>query len=1745
MKILFCFTYAFFLISSIYGQYPLSRAINEEKEIEQEIIHRIDSDNSNHYSLHNKTDFNLCKGIDYHGIINVLILSPDVHGFEEFRAALDAYEHLSVVGFPRDSLPDIALSHLLPYDVVLIFNNNQWLQAAGVSPHRVGNILAEYIDQGGFFIENSYVMDYQGWELGGSYATYGYSAFTRADTDISGDFSLGTVHQEGHAILTDVETFSGTGNILVQNYGIAENATRIVDWDNGEVLIAIKGPVVSINMLPVKSSYINYVGDGTTLYNNAIVWFMFSPGVPGPPVSLTATPGEFGALEVELNWINPDKTLDGDPLDYLESVNIYRNEELIHTISNPAIGQPDSYTDDTMTESGIYTYSVIGENFSGEGSAADVSVFVGEDVPGNPKNIKLTAIGNRGVLTWDKPVDGLNNGYFDEHSVFYSILRFPDQTEVASEISSEMFTDTTIPEMGNYYYTIIANNDAGQGGSAQSNVALLKAENMLMYQSFDYEAGEIPFQWEHTGVPHAWGINDSEFAGGEAPELRLNWFPSAIGESRLMTYPVHFDKHNSLRLRFKQYLNNASSFDGEIAAVDITYDGGDNWDPLWEYVIEQDIMPSELELYVSVPPNKTTVHFGFRFQGNSHNINQWYIDDLVLETVVDNDLIGKSISGNTTPAVGAENIYHVAVTNAGALEQSNYSVKLMKENGVELAAVEGEPIKFGETIIFHIPWAPTEEYLGSSSIYGYVYLENDEVLDNNQTPHMGIYVLPENVLNVSVGEGEEKSSQPYHFGRKYSISQTIYYPSELGMGSGEILGLQYYNTFNNDLFDKEIMIWLGETSKDDLSEEWVDPTTMQLVFEGTVDFKKGENEILILFDETYSFKGNNLVIYSCKADDTWSSGNLFYNSKDEGVARTRRAQRDNNPYNPINPGVSGVINDNFPNVKMFIDSSGLGTIQGEVAEDDYPLENVKVKILSTSLITYTDESGCFEFPYLQPGTYNIEFEKYGYENIIIENIILLADEVVDLSVYLTPIPKITVSGFVGGSDSPDEGLENATIILTGYSDYETSTDSSGEYVVDGVFANKTYELSVFHDGYETHHMQIEVGDIDLWLDDIILIEVALPVSNVQAVKTDAGALVTWDEPGVQVEFRYDDGEAVSQLGFTGGSFNSIMGALHVRRAQLHEMTWMLTEQGGPHESVKIWVLGLDTYGLPDRDNVLYMASNVSNSDNEWTNYEFPEPIDAPNGFFIGVSYNGFLGLAIDDGVGAPWEFVPNTQYSISNIDDPEVQFIDIQAYGFEQNFLIRGYGYDLGPVKSTCVPLSEELDKNPFPSTGNYKPLFYAGEPDYNAGITVADFKTNKALERFNVYRLFPEDIDDPEQWINIASGIENWVYLDAEFGDLDDGVYQYAVIAVYTNDILSPPSFSNTLAKGMEVEWIVHVTTNSNDPPTGSVIRLRNQNEPQFEYTGFSPPDGVVAFPEVWKGTYTLEVELLGFELFVQEDIEIIEDGDIDVELIEKILTPQNLDITTEGLYPGQALFTWTTAYKTKQSLRQFDSSKAFYGFNIFLNDLDNPIADGVMNEEYLFVLLPEGEYVAGVQSVHTTGSSEIVTVDFNIIEGVQFFTVTFIITDEGNNEIDDAVIVLGEQENSAGDYVFYDVPTGTYYYHVSKDGYVTVEGELTVNEDIVEEVILASDDVGYEDIIASNIMVYPNPSKGIFTIISQQRIIKIRILNLQGQTVKHDTSPEGHQAIVNANHLQRGLYVLEIITSEGSAKKKIMIDY
>ncbi|MCO5266611.1 MAG: choice-of-anchor J domain-containing protein [Lentimicrobium sp.] len=190
--------------------------------------------------------------------------------------------------------------------------------------------------------------------------------------------------------------------------------------------------------------------------------------------------------------------------------------------------------------------------------------------------------------------------------------------------------------------------------------------------------------------------------------------------------------------------------------------------------------------------------------------------------------------------------------------------------------------------------------------------------------------------------------------------------------------------------------------------------------------------------------------------------------------------------------------------------------------------------------------------------------------------------------------------------------------------------------------------------------------------DVLVTEDCEAPQNLTATLVEENNEVTlvWNE-NIAQEFRYDDGVATGQLGFTGGTTSSVLGAKHNTSAEITEVSWYLTSEGGPHSTVQIYIFGLDGSGLPNGSNVLYTAS-VSNTDDTWNTYTLPAPVAATGGFFLGVGYNGFAALGTDDGAGAPWVFQNNTHYFVS--DYSAGGWATWESVGFAVNGMIRAIG---------------------------------------------------------------------------------------------------------------------------------------------------------------------------------------------------------------------------------------------------------------------------------------------------------------------------------------------------------------------------------------------------------------------------------------------------------------------------------------
>ncbi|MEE8390655.1 MAG: carboxypeptidase regulatory-like domain-containing protein, partial [Anaerolineae bacterium] len=243
--------------------------------------------------------------------IEVLLLTPDADT-SLIETTLAAFSDLNVTKWPGGADP--TAGDLLPYQVVIVGNDYTW-GAAGMTQTGVGDALAGYIDAGGKVIDTLFVHDYFGWELSGRYITDGYAPFTTSTTDFSAiPYYLGTVYDPAHPIMSGVTTISDNPTIGYshQDVGLAPGATRLADWDDGEVFIAYNDNVVGINQMWYQGS--NWTGNVPELMHNAILYSVFADvdWLATDPISGTLGIADQQVISVTLDASAPSVTGPGN-----------------------------------------------------------------------------------------------------------------------------------------------------------------------------------------------------------------------------------------------------------------------------------------------------------------------------------------------------------------------------------------------------------------------------------------------------------------------------------------------------------------------------------------------------------------------------------------------------------------------------------------------------------------------------------------------------------------------------------------------------------------------------------------------------------------------------------------------------------------------------------------------------------------------------------------------------------------------------------------------------------------------------------------------------------------------------------------------------------------------------------------------------------------------------------------------------------------------------------------------------------------------------------------------------------------------------------------------------------------------------------------------------------------------------------------------------------------------------------------
>ena len=1212
-------------------------------------------------------------------------------------------------------------------------------------------------------------------------------------------------------------------------------------------------------------------------------------GVPGRITNLTVTPGAQGALTATLSWTNPNLTNGGTTLTQLSGVEIYQNNVLIHTLPNPPIGGQSSYTAN-VSESGRYTYKVVPINSVGPGfSTSFTSNWIGHDVPAVPRNANLIIEDNetsfQANVTWQPPLNGLNGGYYTAQNLVYDVHRMPGEILVSNGQTAMSFSET-LTTQDTYFYRITARNHIGTGGATNTNeaTACRQIKEFMWMEQFS-EPVMPPRCWERVTVTGSmeWVLGHA-VSSWSPPYSASHGYANGEQDSWLISPEIFLGEGADYVLEYRFRIMGEELANNEVWVLDAQEPGAGT---MIKRIVAGDYQMMQWGLLtLSLNDYKgQSFYIGFRYHNpNPYGLtyNTINIDDVSIRDIPTQEAEVKNIYGSINPMVQQPFNYLVAIENSGSMELSDYTVNLKDENDNILVSTSDVPtIQPRTQELVHFPvWIPQDEDEGEMNLFVEVILEDSDEIAISSAYPISIQPYSENfICKIGRYDYEQLTAFiPWSFRQPYSASQTIYHNHDLVDRGGIITHIEYYNYFNmtNEIIEP-VEILMANTTLNSLGA-WVPFSDLTSVFQGVVEFPLGHNVIRIELDVPFVYSGENLVVMARhpEAIPRYPGSRWFEASAAPHFERKTRQWDDfyNNLTEYNMHQHNGTSQNNYANIRLdMILTDEFGSVSGIVTDGTNPIEGALVEMVGTNQRRITDADGAYVFNYLLAGDYTFKASKFGYEENS-ESTTVDIKEDVTLNIAITAYPKFTVSGKVVGSLDLT-ALQNVTITLTGYDDFSTTTNATGDFSIPEVFGTHTYTIRAELVDYISYEAVIPVNE-DV-VHNITLQRFSYPATNITARLEGDNVIVDWKAPdgSLPAIFRYDSGINVGQVGWSSnpgaGTPNSLLGAVHNRKADLTSMTWYSTSETSQY-LYDLWVLGLTPDGMPDRNNVIFTAKSVANIPNQWCTYEFSTPVTTPdNGFFLAVSPSrgGFTSIGTAAAT-QEYPFVPNKNLGSYG---PGLPFECLSVYNFYSNIMIRAEGFS---------PFSKEV---------------------IHFGYAAPEEKSVDGLTNYKLYRLLDEEQDDESNWTEFDGIALQTTYTDTNFNNLSPGLYRYAVKAQYSDGI-SLPSFSNGMPKDMEISFKVNVTTNSGDNAEGATVRLLNAS---FVHFAEVDETGTATFDLIWRGTYEITITLAGFKTFVQT-IVINPEGTeetYNAQLTEDVVTPHTLMIQETGK-PGERLFRW-----------------------------------------------------------------------------------------------------------------------------------------------------------------------------------------------------------------------------------------------
>ncbi|MDR0437476.1 MAG: carboxypeptidase regulatory-like domain-containing protein [Bacteroidales bacterium] len=1056
--------------------------------------------------------------------------------------------------------------------------------------------------------------------------------------------------------------------------------------------------------------------------------------------------------------------------------------------------------------------------------------------------------------------------------------------------------------------------------------------------------GALPFGWTSIGGQFARVSTGATGLGiDNTPCLRGSVINARVQEGittcyvNMGTSPKLSFWYNATTTIAGTTATNGNAFSG---AAFISSDNGITWDQVWTLNIgDHDSTTAFTYIEIDLPTYANELCMARIVFTSAANPAVpeivFRLDDIVFGTHPPNELEALSLRGYPQPTVGTPFQYTIQLKNRGAVTQDSttYSVKLMLKGGTEdivVATVPGVEIQLDEIKEIVFDWTPT--VAGSATLYGFIDFPADSYQDDNKTDTLRVQVLPAGEFNIVIGSGTELLGNiPINFGNRKNLSQSLYFPNEMGVVGAKITQLTYQSSIPaaQTVAPKRVTVWMGETDVANLQTGYINPALLTQVFDGEISFPSGQPlPLTITLDSAYVYTGRNLVIYMYRWDGTTNTGSGFLGTTHANSNRSRQSWNNAgagiefDPMNPAAPApgltVTSTALHTTPNIVMKLDIAGRGSLSGIVTDGTNPIEGALVRVFEAT--TLTDANGRYEFPMIAAGTYEIEVSKHIYLTQT-QTVVISPNASVTRNFTLVFYPTFMVSGTIIASDT-ELPLNGATVALSGYETYSTTTDITGYYEIEHVYAGGEYTITASGvPGYQTYTSTIEVTDNDV-THNITLLENAYMPNNPTAEEVANDVKITWLAPGTPYTTSYilDDGTAEDGWRATTNNYLSLGNMFVVNESgQLTSVdVYSMTAADAGSRQVRIKIYNASRV-LVDSSALFTFAGD------NWVNVPLNN-VPYSGTFYAMVEWHATPGVTNHFGYdnngpsimgGFSWIREANGNWGQWHVVNPNAGrgVFMIRANATTTGQAAKAYGVPV--ASSEVIIVNEPMDhmferSNKTSIAPEWAALEYATEPGAEKAF----------LGEYVVYR-FTQGQPQSE-WTVLSNTISGTEYIDNAWNGLPWGIYQWAVVAKYSNNVVSNPRLTNIIMKDVYVPYTMNITSNIEADVTGATVTLIGKNENEQIYTLTSGSTGVT-FPDVWRGIYDLEI-VLGGHIAYTAELNITETGTYNAILTEVPYPVVNLSAVRRS---QNVEITWDVPVPTTTYILDGGTAENGYAFN------------------------------------------------------------------------------------------------------------------------------------------------------------------------------------------------------------------------